>query len=60
MNVIWTSFAKENEAQNQTTERKDQLFNVLEKSDKFYHDHTVKGCFCNWTAKLKLFFVLPL
>jgi len=51
MNVIWTSFAKENEAQNQTTERKDQLFNVLEKSDKFYHDQTVKGCFCNWTAK---------
>jgi ABC-type polar amino acid transport system ATPase subunit len=61
LNAIQTAYSKELEAQKQTTERRENLFNVLQKYTEFTHGEIVKAALIigQNEAKLNLFFTTP-
>ena len=61
LNAIQTAYSKELEAQRQTTERGENLFNVLQKYTEFTHGEIVKAALIigQNEAKLNLFFTTP-
>ncbi|WVZ80082.1 hypothetical protein U9M48_027588 [Paspalum notatum var. saurae] len=61
MNAVQAAFIKELESQNQITERREQLFNVLDKLTEFGQDQVVKAALMigQNEATLSLFFTTP-